>query len=174
MSTDYGNTPVFIVGRVGTHGDHEDKQFLTLGTFSDKEDAKQFVFANSALVMGAGATPIGLWKMNLTKDLMRTYNSDDLAKYYNKQVALNAKRIADAPALGGNSAESEGEGTDEELLKAFSYTSEQKTKVLKQLDNQIASYNTAIKQLAGRPELQASLQKQLDALKTAQASIRNA
>ncbi len=154
---------VFVVGRIQETDDNTD--FVVFGTFLDKEDAKQFIFAHSALVMGADSAPIGLWKFNTERELMRTYNSDDLAKYYNKQVAERSVRMATGIHSGVDNA-------DDGALKAINYTGNHKVKVLKQLANQVASYEKAIATLSSRPDLQASLQKQLDALNDAIEAIK--
>lgn len=116
----------------------ESDKFVTLGTFDSKEAAKKFI--NSHAYKSKEA-PLELYKMDAKQNLLYSFTEKDLESHIESSLL----------------------DRDDDLL-SFNYTKDQKAKVVKQISNQIKSYESAIKQLSDKPTLVASLQRQLNEL----------
>ena len=179
---------VFIVGTklpegvesAASVGNDTSRKFLHLGTFDTKESAKAFIEANAGHVMGDGAAPLTLYKVALDEAKVYSFTRKDLEGAYRQQQSQQAARLAKtAEAHAGDVKLSKDVNEDDvtefegELLEAFNYTKEQRARAVKQMENQVKSFQTAINQLSGHPDLQKSLQTQLDALNDALKTLKS-
>lgn len=149
-----GTEELYLVGTEAVISDSNQTTFIVLGTFDSKSNAKAFIEANAIRVMGTDAPPLTLYKINLGKALLYRFRKSDLKKPH-RTAALQSQNHSVSPLAGR---------FEDAHVATFHYTKEQRGKVATQLQHQISSFETAMKQLNDKPELRASLGKQLDVL----------
>lgn len=130
-------------------------QFVFLGSFDTKDEAKKFIATNASRLTKADDS-LDLYKVSLDENRVYSFGSKELKQAYERQLSTQTLRASRADAIDLSSISDRTDGT---TGKSPAMT--------QSLEHQIAAFERAIQQLEGHPDLQNALVVQLDALRAA-------